>query len=84
MQKQAIFLKAIGLMQTDVWQTRIKQVLKDETACTEFWAAANVRAGIAQLMEASSVGSAIRGQTFPSAVAPGGHTIVQRKPHGVM
>ena len=82
--KQAIFMRAVNLLESESWQSRFTKAMKDELAFTDLWVLYNLKGAHHQLMDGVASGPAIRGQTFPSTFAPGGHAIVQRKPHGVM
>jgi hypothetical protein len=84
MQKQTIFMKAIGLLESEPWKARFAKALKDETSCTDVWVLINLKSSLGQLIQSMSLGATICGKAFPSASAPGGQVIVQRKPHGVM
>ena len=76
-------MKAISLIESDTWQARISKTVKDETASTDPWVLVNIMGAIRHIMLGVDASSAICGKAFPSSFAPGGHTIVQRKPHGV-
>lgn len=81
--KRAIFYKAAELIQSDKYKAKISQALKDETASISIWADINIAGSVNNLLEAASLASQIKGETFQSNT-PGAHCIVQRRAHGVM
>lgn len=77
-------MRAVNLLESESWQARLTKTLKEETACTDLWVLFILKGAHIQLMQGIAAASAIRGHAFPSTSSPGGHAIVQRKPHGVV
>lgn len=71
-------------MQSEKYKTNITKALKDETAFTDAWVNVNIFGSTNAILEAASLASQIKGESFPSSNAPGGHAIVQRRAHGAM
>ncbi|KAH8116163.1 aldehyde dehydrogenase [Phellopilus nigrolimitatus] len=84
-QKSAdIFLKAADLVQTEKYKNKFKQALQDETAATNSWVMINIVGSRGGILEAASLASQVKGESFPSSSAIGGHVIVQRRAHGAV
>ncbi|KAL5476695.1 hypothetical protein ACEPAI_2881 [Sanghuangporus weigelae] len=83
-QKRAILIKAAELIQTDKYKDKITKALWDETAASKELVMINIRGGHVNLLESASLASQVKGTSFPSSNAPGGHVIVQRRAYGAI
>ncbi|PAV19094.1 aldehyde dehydrogenase [Pyrrhoderma noxium] len=82
--KRDIFFKAVKLLQSEKYTLKIAEALRDETASIEQWTNINIVGSRNQLMEAASLATSIKGESFPSSSAIGGQVFVQRIPHGAV
>lgn len=82
--KRDIFLKAVKLLHSEKYTLKIAEALRDETASIEQWTNINIVGSRNQLIEAASLATSIKGESFPSSSAIGGQVFVQRVPHGAV
>ncbi|KAI5118594.1 hypothetical protein M0805_004169 [Coniferiporia weirii] len=83
-QKRAILLTAADLIVTEKYKKRLIQAQQDETAAVDVWALLNVMGSRNNILEAASLASQVKGESFPSSSVLGGHAIVQRRAHGAI
>ena len=77
-------MKAAELLQSDKYKSRLLGSFREEINTSEYMAFMDHRAALGDLMNAASLATQIKGETFPSGVSPGGYAIIQRKPFGAV
>ena len=77
-------MKAVELLKSDKYKSRILKTMKEEIAATDFMAAMDFRASVEDIANAATLVSQLKGETYPSGTKPGGHVIIQRRPYGVV
>lgn len=81
--RRDIFLRAAVIMESEEWQRKAIEALRDETASTDAWAKFNSIRADAALRNVAAMVNELKGETFPS-VWGGGQAFVQRRAQGVV
>ena len=82
--KQAIFIRARELIQTDAWKARIVSLVKDETSVTDDMVRTNLAGPKKHLEDAIGMTGQLKGESFPTSRVLGGYVIAQRRAYGAM
>lgn len=83
-QREAIFRKASELLEGAKYRERVTAAMRDEVATMDamLWFSVDYPAMV--IRDALGVFHTLKGDTFPSSMAPGAQVVVQRRAKGVM